>query len=41
MYTNIPIMEVENIIRDVLDRNYYTKQEDKYELLNLINIILE
>jgi hypothetical protein len=41
MYTNIPIMEVKNIIKDVLNRDYYTKQEDKYELLNLTNTILE
>jgi hypothetical protein len=41
MYTNIPIMEVTNIIKDVLDRDYYTKQDNKYELLNLTNTILE
>jgi hypothetical protein len=41
MYTNIPIIEVKNIIKDVLDRDYCTKHEDKHELLNLINIIPE
>jgi hypothetical protein len=41
MYTNIPIMEAKNIIKDVLYRDYCTKQEDKYELLNLTNTILE
>jgi hypothetical protein len=39
--TNIPIMEVKNIIKDVLDRDFYTKQQDNYELLNLTNTILE
>jgi hypothetical protein len=34
-------MEVKNIIKYVLDRDYYTKQEDKHELLNLTNTILE
>jgi hypothetical protein len=34
-------MEVKNIIKYILDRDYHTKQEDKYELLNLTNTILE
>jgi hypothetical protein len=41
MYINIPIMEVKNIIKVVLDRDHYTKYEDKKELLNRINTILE
>jgi hypothetical protein len=37
----MPFIDVKNIIKDVLDRDCYTKHADKHELLNLINIILE
>jgi hypothetical protein len=41
MYTNIPTVEVKQIIKDILDRDYHTKLDDKRELLGLINVILE
>jgi hypothetical protein len=41
MYTSIPNIEVKNIIKDILDRAYYTKQEVIHELLNITNTILE
>jgi hypothetical protein len=39
MYINIPITEVKNIIKDVLNHDHCTKYENKKELLNLTNII--
>jgi hypothetical protein len=35
------IIEVKNIIKDVLDRDFYTKQGDNYELFKLTNTISE
>jgi hypothetical protein len=32
---------VKNITKDVLNRDYFTNQEDKYEPLNLASTILE
>jgi hypothetical protein len=34
MYTSIPTMEVKQIIKDIFDHDYHTKQDDKNELLN-------
>jgi hypothetical protein len=41
MYTSIPIIEVKNILKDILDHDYYTKQKIKHELLNLTYTIIE
>jgi hypothetical protein len=34
-------MEIQQIIKEIFDRDYHTKQDDKNELLKLINVILE
>lgn len=41
MYTNIPTSELVNIIRNILNSDYSTSKEEKDELVNLVNMILE
>jgi hypothetical protein len=40
MYTNIPIHEVQNVVGNILDKNYIS-QQIKREIKNLLNTILE
>jgi hypothetical protein len=39
MYTNIPIHEVKCIVNTILEKN--TAKEEKKEILDLLNVILE
>lgn len=41
MYTNIPIHEAQNIVKNFLDKNYNISREIKVEIINLRNTILE
>jgi hypothetical protein len=41
MYTNIPIHEVQNIVRNIINENYNISQPIKREIKNLLNTILE
>jgi hypothetical protein len=33
MYTNLPTMELKNIIKNILNNDHYTNKEEKEELL--------
>jgi hypothetical protein len=41
MYTNIPVHEVQNTVKNTLDENYNISQEMKVEIINPLNTILE
>jgi hypothetical protein len=41
MYTNIPIHEVQNIVGNIIDKNYNISQQIKREIKNLHNTNLE
>jgi hypothetical protein len=41
MYTNIPITELKNIIKEILDNDDHTSEHKKHELIILLNSILE
>jgi hypothetical protein len=41
MYTNIPTLELKNIIKNIIDQNHNMSNAEKDELLNLLNLILE
>jgi hypothetical protein len=39
MYTNIPIREVESIVKNIVEKN--TAMEEKKEILDPLNVIIE
>jgi hypothetical protein len=41
MYTNIPVQEVQNIVGNIIDKNYHIPQPTKSEIKNLLNTITE
>jgi hypothetical protein len=41
MYTNIAVTEVKSIIDEILDNDNYTPENEKHELITLLNIIIE
>jgi hypothetical protein len=41
MYTNIPIHEVQNIVGNIIEKNYHIPQTTKSEIKNLLNTIIE
>jgi hypothetical protein len=41
IYTNIPTTELKNIIKNTLIYDHHTSKEEKQELLNMLDIILE
>jgi hypothetical protein len=41
MYTNIPTLELKNIIKNIIDQNHNMSNAENDKLLNLLNLILE
>jgi hypothetical protein len=41
MYTNISIHEGQNIMGNIIDKNYHITQPTKSEIKNLLNTIME
>jgi hypothetical protein len=41
MYTNIPTPELVNVIKNIMNCDYSTNMDEKDELVNLVNKILE
>lgn len=37
MYTNIPICQVQNIVKNFIDKNYNISEETNVEIINLLN----
>jgi hypothetical protein len=41
MYTNIPTLELANIIKNILNNDYHTSKEEKKELLYILDTIFD
>jgi hypothetical protein len=41
MYTDIPTHEAQNIVKNIIDKNYNISQEMQVEITNILNTIFE